>query len=65
MSESGSSQTLNAGRPARFIRWVRTRDRWFPEILHGRYLGTTAQGWEVSADGETRYLDQSVWAVYK
>lgn len=65
MSASEGQTLLKVGHAAKFVRWIRAHDRSFPEILHGRYLGSTPEGWTVEADGEVRCLDHSSWAVYR
>ncbi|MCU1405792.1 MAG: hypothetical protein JWQ43_2095 [Glaciihabitans sp.] len=60
-----SNAALELGRNARFIRWVRTRDGWQSEILHGRYTGRAKKAWLVDIDGETQELLESDWAIYR
>ncbi|NQX13724.1 hypothetical protein HQQ80_19015 [Microbacteriaceae bacterium VKM Ac-2855] len=56
---------LRRGGTARFIRWIQTRDGWFPEILHGRYQGHSSNAWVVLVDNDTHHLPDDVWAVYR
>jgi hypothetical protein len=64
-SFSKSGGALEIGFKARFIRWINSRDGWYPEVIHGVYCGQEDNSWVISIDGNKQSLPNHTWAIYR
>ena len=65
IGSSTSHAALKIGAKARFIRWIHTRDGWYPEIIQGTYRGRETGSWRVDIEGGEQVLFETTWAIYR